>query len=366
MFDSVTREELYEKVWTAPLNRVAAEIGVSAARVVSACKTFGIPRPGQGHWQLAADGRRAPPPLPPPDPRMRNAVAFDVHSMHIPVPKLVDTALRSPKPGDGLDHPLIRQAYAALSAVEADDEQRLTPLGAVLSIRPTKDTLERALLVMARVIRHAEANNWAVTVEPRADRGFGGWPTTASHATLIRVDGREIAVSVAERLRIPQDPATATKRPTEDLADSSRILWFRIHSMRGTGGRNKWVDKPSAPLEDQVAEIARGLASVPAAVAQREEAERAYQASVAHAYRDQHEREASTREQEKRRARLFELAELHRSATQIRELVAAAEREHRGNDELQRWASWARDVANQLDPVTASNALDLLTTTSHR
>jgi len=46
----LTRAELYEKVWTAPLRTLAKEFGISDVGLVKVCHRHEIPLPGQGHW----------------------------------------------------------------------------------------------------------------------------------------------------------------------------------------------------------------------------------------------------------------------------------------------------------------------------
>jgi hypothetical protein len=54
------REELYEKVWTRPLWRIAAEYGMSRTRMVEACKGLHIPLPGEGYWSKMAANKVVP------------------------------------------------------------------------------------------------------------------------------------------------------------------------------------------------------------------------------------------------------------------------------------------------------------------
>lgn len=47
---TVTRQELYEKVWQTSLKRLANEWGTSYVRLVAACEVMNVPRPPGGHW----------------------------------------------------------------------------------------------------------------------------------------------------------------------------------------------------------------------------------------------------------------------------------------------------------------------------
>ena len=55
------REELYEKVWKAPIQTVAKEYGVSDVALGKTCKKLHVPLPGRGYWAKKAAQRPVPP-----------------------------------------------------------------------------------------------------------------------------------------------------------------------------------------------------------------------------------------------------------------------------------------------------------------
>jgi hypothetical protein len=59
------REELYEKVWAQPIQKLAKEYGVSDVALARACKRRRVPVPGKGYWAKKAAGKSVPkrPPL---------------------------------------------------------------------------------------------------------------------------------------------------------------------------------------------------------------------------------------------------------------------------------------------------------------
>jgi len=62
----ITREELYELVWTKAAMHVAADLGVSGSYLGRVCIALNVPRPPRGYWMLKLAGK-APsrPSLPP-------------------------------------------------------------------------------------------------------------------------------------------------------------------------------------------------------------------------------------------------------------------------------------------------------------
>lgn len=61
----LTRLELYRKVCSAPLNKIAPELGISPTGLSAICKKHDVPFPGAGYWTRKAMALPAePPPLP--------------------------------------------------------------------------------------------------------------------------------------------------------------------------------------------------------------------------------------------------------------------------------------------------------------
>ena len=62
------RSELYEKVWSTPITKLAAEFGVSDVGLAKACRRHAVPVPQRGHWaKLKAGQTPARTPLPTPE-----------------------------------------------------------------------------------------------------------------------------------------------------------------------------------------------------------------------------------------------------------------------------------------------------------
>ena len=82
----VTREELYEKVWSTPISHLAAEYGVSGSYLARVCTSLAVPRPPAGYWQKKAVGKDAPRlPLPPAKPGDQLVWSADGEGLHAAV-----------------------------------------------------------------------------------------------------------------------------------------------------------------------------------------------------------------------------------------------------------------------------------------
>jgi hypothetical protein len=56
---SIKRSELYARVWSTPMNRLALELGVSATRLADDCRRNAVPTPRAGYWSKLAHGAAA-------------------------------------------------------------------------------------------------------------------------------------------------------------------------------------------------------------------------------------------------------------------------------------------------------------------
>ncbi len=60
---TLTRKELYERIWTTPISVLAKELDLTSGTIVALCDEHQIPRPARGHWSKARHGR-TPQPVP--------------------------------------------------------------------------------------------------------------------------------------------------------------------------------------------------------------------------------------------------------------------------------------------------------------
>lgn len=60
---TLLREELYEQVWSRPMIKVAADLGITGTALKKICDRHDIPTPGLGHWAKLEHGKevRKPP-----------------------------------------------------------------------------------------------------------------------------------------------------------------------------------------------------------------------------------------------------------------------------------------------------------------
>src|SRR5262245_49171868 len=55
---TLTRQELYEKIWNTPASKLAREFGLSDVGLAKVCRRHEIPRPSRGYWAKRANGQQ--------------------------------------------------------------------------------------------------------------------------------------------------------------------------------------------------------------------------------------------------------------------------------------------------------------------
>jgi hypothetical protein len=148
----ITREELYELVWSTPMTKVAEKFEVSGSYLARVCAELRVPRPERGYWAKLAVGK-APqrPALPEPlpgDPVVWSRTGTELPAPAVPKPR----PTRSPRvprlarPVTGT-HVLIRGAKEHfLASRKVDDAEHLKPYKKLLvDITVSRSGLDKAL-----------------------------------------------------------------------------------------------------------------------------------------------------------------------------------------------------------------------------
>lgn len=143
----LSREQLYELVWSEPMQALGPRFGLSDVGLKKTCKKLRVPTPGRGYWALNAVGRaprRTPlPKLPASVPASQQTVVFgrpakptreetaeatgpladQERSESLPENRItVAEALTNP-------HKLVQASVQLLRNAKSDQQHRLIPRG---------------------------------------------------------------------------------------------------------------------------------------------------------------------------------------------------------------------------------------------
>lgn len=370
----ITRQALYEALWSSPRKELASAWGVDPNTITYASKKRNIPLPKPGHWTLVSMGK--PPSQPaltgdpwesvtledpprksrkkrPPSstPKTPNKVA----QISGPTPAVSSKPVpASTNPATSISEalPTIRKAYKTYSSPKAARDykyQHVLPGSAeVIRIAVMPELVERALLLMDTILREFQKSQWKTQIPSERDR----------NKNSVFVGGVEILFTITEH------------RQQERVKSESRwTTWeYRYHStgtLRFQFGTSSWMheikDNKRKKLEQRIPEIIDGIL---------EEVARVKRVEIERKNRERIERLESRLSDLVHKAlnhnhhceeRLNHCIAQHQEALRIRTLVDTFRRSvcpDQRHDEREKWLSWLEVKANNMDPINNQNSMD--------
>ncbi|GEJ56674.1 hypothetical protein AMYX_14150 [Anaeromyxobacter diazotrophicus] len=256
-------------------------------------------------------------------------------------------------------HPLVRKALRALKPdprlsyrPELDDKLLRTPRG-FIQIAVARDHTERAGRLLDMFVRTIEGPDVLGRVFFVDDK------------TMLEVDGEKFRFRFKEEnARTPHRPTPEERReiaahphfhsvPKADYHPTNRFTLEVYDPNVGYRYRARLAERKRATLEHALAEVPALLRRL---VQENRDAEVELERRR-RAWAEQERREAEARErreqEEARRGELLTDARAWREASLLREYAAAVLQARGADDDgQQRWATWARSVADEMDPLT--------------
>ena len=406
---TLTRQALYELVWSKPMSELAKDFNISDVGLAKRCRAVDVPIPYRGYWARKVAGQ-TPPKLP--LPKYRSKAPKQVTregsepEVHFTIP--AERIERSSPPSDSrtVDEQAFQARLAVLSITpaaavadtcaavrrtarhERHPQRAWLPFargersGPIVNLGVTAATLDRALLFIDRVIRTDAALGWLLQVPPAVPPRKPvlprfRWETPAPIPkpepvmTRLLVDGVEVEFRIEERMRrvnlevLPplkgrnqydQSPPSHRMEATGAL----RLICLSPHFHYDTEHRS-WYDQGRSLIEDKIPKILWRFQQL-ATRTLREKAE------AEEARRQEEERERLEHELSIRRGNHVRLIEeLERQAgvwfrTQLLRRYLRALRRTNGEGRIQGilgeekvdFLLWAEQYVDQLDPLSAT------------
>jgi hypothetical protein len=372
----IKRDELYERIWSKAMSKVAAEYGLSDVGLAKVCERLEVPRPPRGYWARVAHGHVVErPPLLPLGPSASVAKPRVRATTKNPAPVRAPVAPQLPPvlPPSGRDaHP----AVAALMEQIIDDPYNRDTMLTVrcrgqATLRVSEAHKGRALVTLNSLCRALEAAGIRVTLEPQRQE-FHRYELLASDRRgSLRISLIEKTMQVAhvltERERENQKRHPSLFHPPRYDRRPTGLLTLELLSGRYWSAVARWTESTTRRLDGVVAEVVARVHELfeqevrnqaAQAVARQAEAERARLRALDEADRERirAREEAERQHQAALTQDLRQMALGWKESEIIREFLERAASALSELDDGQRerrmeWLAWARRRADEMDPL---------------
>ena len=365
---TITRKQLYEKVWSTPMTAISKEYGLSDVGMAKLCKRHNIPRPPRGYWARVEHGQK-PPKVELPNPDQDANIEICGHAeepeMDSQVQAEADAALEKLGPISVRDdlrgcHHLISEMREYLNGRDVFSNGIYNIAHeAPLDLKVSKTNMHRALRIMDALFKAMEEQGWTVQTGP-----------------VVGVLGMDIAMSLSESV------VSKSEEPPEDEASGryqfhhSRMVTKQVPSGeftlvldgKSTYYRRKMKDGIRQSLEDMLQKVLECMISIASSRRQdeldRQERERRWA--------EERRREEAILERKVRLKKkiLEEKARVNalvremrqwRQSQDMRAYIEARKRQHLADhnadamdEDFGKWHQWALDQAARLDPLCPS------------
>jgi|AntDeeMinimDraft_6_1070357.scaffolds.fasta_scaffold03886_1 hypothetical protein len=224
--ERITREMLYEAVWTDPVSKVAVRYGISGVALAKVCRKHKVPIPSRGYWAKLNAGKT---PKRTPLPRAKEFDSYSLplsraplngHDTTPPSSSTPTTALLrigAVKVPDNLTapHPLIRAASKRLKRKTGWNNHkglRSAP-GEVFHLEVTRSAIDRALLIADTLTKELEKRNIKVRIDHEKKR------------TVIDVETVSLELIISEHVaRTKHEATTAERRAIQRWERPQRVI----------------------------------------------------------------------------------------------------------------------------------------------
>lgn len=274
----LTREELYEKVWTTPVQKLAADFGFSDVGLAKLCRRHQVPVPPRGYWARLQAGQKVKrtPLRPPTHPRLDKVEIYahetqqrntDVEAQEIPTILVADD-----RP---ITHPIALRIERSICRSKSQAGLLPPRRGRAVPIQVSAERLPRALRIVDALLTALEQAGHRLT-----------WAAPYSAPMTVMVLEEPLTFLISENLKRREHQATGDQalrqkrdpwwRPERWEYQPTGQLRLSIESGKSLGIRRSWADGKKRRVEDSLGHFLVSLTAVAKALKRQreEEAER--------------------------------------------------------------------------------------------
>ncbi|MCO6043303.1 hypothetical protein NG895_05235 [Aeoliella sp. ICT_H6.2] len=372
---SLTRQELYDQVWSKPVSQLAQEFCISDVGLAKLCRRFDIPRPPRGYWAKLRNGHRVrKAPLPAtnrelgevinltlaPEYQSRDSDSEIAWESNL-VEEIVDIEVRSSLRGA---HPLIGETKEQLAAASTGENGLLASKETLaLHIVVSRKQLHRALLIMDALLKALDKAGFPIAPGPEL--------TLCDQAIRFGITER----LDTQRIQPPDHDLSGNyqfghSRFNKAYSPSGRLTLYVLDADRqwAAGCHRSWSDAKKQKLEQCLGKFVAGLMKLARRKREYEQAE-AERKALEEAAREKREKERQRRAERRQRQQeerdrvdlLLQKAEDWRQSENVRALINAMKQQYSQSgvsvlpdSEEGKWLNWAAAQADRLDPLVES------------
>lgn len=338
----LTRQELYERVWSEPMSKLAPQSGLSDVGLAKICRKHQIPTPPVGHWAKIKFGK------PSPQPELSQIDEEDLQEIRlfrrqfdkpatssVPVPDIkVNVKLVRPHELVNLSRQKLRNAEPGyrdrgLQSVHGEE---------CLGIAVSKKSLTRALCLVDALIKYWEST--------------GGTVSTGNPGTRFSRGEDTVELCLTEQTRRHEIPNSYNYR-----YEATGKLTFNIDSW-GDGHRRTWSDGKKQCLEDVLGKVALQLDVWIDYLRSRRldrvcEERQEKQAAVIRQSRKEFSKKETARRENLHSCvdKWSKSQKIQKYLTALNEAVESGRIEY-DDEQFQKWREWAQWYAIELCPLT--------------
>lgn len=357
----VSREELFEQVWSTPISSLAKSYGMSDVGLAKLCQRMEIPRPPRGYWRQLEVGKA------PRKPTLSKLSPHGVATAEIRAtparPSLdVPPATAIPVPAELKDaHRFTERTLSALRKGKPDEIGILESTNKQwLDVRVSAQLMDRACLIMDTLIKALESLGRDVAAIKDGQR-----------KTVVRVGEEELQFSIAEKIVRSDHIPTKEERlkygnyywqiPKYDYSLTGKLL-LRIEN-GPYGCRAQWSDGKRQRLEDCLGAFVQGLDIAAQRQKQLRVERQAQQQKWAEEARRREEARRLAWVEEQKADKLLKDVQAWKQAAAVRDYAAQLNALDPNDPELREWVEWVYGFADQIDPLNNRDTLTFLGST---
>lgn len=370
---TITRKELYEKVWTKPMVSLAKEFGISDRGLAKICTRYDIPRPGLGYWAKLEYGKKVTKKPLYDNPKLDNE-KISIHSFYsstlkkqwqrkqvnikksIPITRDISNTKKL--------HPAVAKAMKTKFKTSFKNNLLLKASRTCFDISVSEANTQRVFILIDTIIKAIENRGHKFTVITEDKELYNDQRYKVKHC-FFEIKKEKVKFSITEKLKRVEHKLTPDEKIQKKLYSSCLIpKWDYVptENMRliiDTADYKKycWTETERKKLENRLPLILKGFLKAADSFKKHRIAERIRAIKQADEQRKAWQRELREMEERERISDLLKRINNWNNARLIRQFlkelhnVAIECGRYDENSKFGRWLKWAYSYADKIDPL---------------